>query len=338
MAGQDVAAGSRAKRPEQVESDLAQARMADILASRHSKKTVLLTTLTLPALAIKDGAVMRSTTTDITSSDNKPSPVFYNAYGHTNGTQTSIAHLFYNGEFFHEHFYLLGLGYRAYSPTLMRFYACDEHSPFGSGGINSYAYCSGDPINFSDPDGRWPQNPRVAHTTKSKLVKIHRPTPSVNLAAAPQQQQPGPSRPAGNLHREHGRPPRISDGFQKRWRVKHPQPLSSQTRQSYANRTGRLPESLDPLGYSRGTPRINSSETAVLHSWNTTNTRKFQYLDLKWSRVARFSVIEDRLAGLNPMDKLRRAFPKMPNRYLGNIIYSVDRYIAELRDPMKNTH
>ncbi|MCW7761476.1 RHS repeat domain-containing protein [Photorhabdus luminescens] len=49
--------------------------------------------------------------------------------------------------------YLLGNGYRAYRPDLMRFTAPDSWSPFGAGGINAYAYCEGDPVNLSDPSG-----------------------------------------------------------------------------------------------------------------------------------------------------------------------------------------
>lgn len=49
--------------------------------------------------------------------------------------------------------YLLGHGYRGYRPTLGRFNAPDSYSPFGSGGLNRYAYCRGEPVNRSDPSG-----------------------------------------------------------------------------------------------------------------------------------------------------------------------------------------
>lgn len=50
---------------------------------------------------------------------------------------------------------LLGNGRRAYNPVLMRFHSPDRLSPFGRGGVNTYAYCRHDPINYIDPDGHF---------------------------------------------------------------------------------------------------------------------------------------------------------------------------------------
>lgn len=54
------------------------------------------------------------------------------------------------------HIYLLGNGHRAFNPVLRRFHSPDTLSPFNRGGINAYAYCTGDPVNRIDPSGRIP--------------------------------------------------------------------------------------------------------------------------------------------------------------------------------------
>lgn len=69
--------------------------------------------------------------------------------------------------------YLLGNGYRAYSPVLRRFLSPDSLSPFGPGGMNSYVYCSDDPINASDPSGHVKVSAaRVAAKNKTLLELI----------------------------------------------------------------------------------------------------------------------------------------------------------------------
>lgn len=74
--------------------------------------------------------------------------------------------------------YLLGNGYRAFNPTLMRFNSPDSWSPFGDGGLNAYAYCAGDPVNNIDPDGHLGPWGRLARRyeviVKLKLGRIDR--------------------------------------------------------------------------------------------------------------------------------------------------------------------
>ncbi|AJC19555.1 RHS repeat domain-containing protein [Pandoraea pulmonicola] len=82
----------------------------------------------------------------------------YGPYGQeveTDGEPISV--LAYNGQWRDPVLegYALGNGYRLFLPGLGRFNAPDAYSPFGAGGFNSYAYCSGDPINYSDPTGHF---------------------------------------------------------------------------------------------------------------------------------------------------------------------------------------
>ncbi|MCR8933415.1 MULTISPECIES: RHS repeat-associated core domain-containing protein [unclassified Pseudomonas] len=79
----------------------------------------------------------------------------YSPYGHRPAEGGLFSLAGFNGEQLDPvtGLYLLGNGYRAYSPTLMRFLAPDSMSPFGAGGLNAYSYCLGDPVNRVDPTG-----------------------------------------------------------------------------------------------------------------------------------------------------------------------------------------
>ena len=85
----------------------------------------------------------------------KANPIAYSAYGEQSAEQEVATKLGFNGQFreANKGWYLLGNGYRAYNPRLMRFHSPDSWSPFGGGGLNAYMYCAGDPVNHSDPTG-----------------------------------------------------------------------------------------------------------------------------------------------------------------------------------------
>lgn len=79
----------------------------------------------------------------------------YSPYGHQSPDSSFSTFLGFNGERRDPvtGHYLLGKGYRAFNPVLMRFNSPDNLSPFGRGGVNAYAYCLGDPVNLMDPMG-----------------------------------------------------------------------------------------------------------------------------------------------------------------------------------------
>lgn len=80
----------------------------------------------------------------------------YTPYGSPSSLRPTSAGLGFNGQLKERPtgWYHLGNGHRVYNPLLMRFHSPDRLSPFGKGGLNPYAYCSGSPMNRVDPSGR----------------------------------------------------------------------------------------------------------------------------------------------------------------------------------------
>lgn len=85
----------------------------------------------------------------------QPDLLVYTPYGHPTAGKGLFDMLGFNGERSEAEtgHYILGNGYRAFNPVLMRFNSPDSWSPFGNGGLNAYAYCSGDPVNYVDAMG-----------------------------------------------------------------------------------------------------------------------------------------------------------------------------------------
>ncbi|WP_459748914.1 RHS repeat-associated core domain-containing protein [Pseudomonas sp. 3A(2025)] len=96
----------------------------------------------------------------------------YTAYGHLPMSSGLSSLLGFDGERRDPvtGHYLLGNGYRAFNPVLMRFNSPDELSPFGRGGLNAYAYCQGDPVNFRDSTGGIPSPVRLAAAQVDDLM------------------------------------------------------------------------------------------------------------------------------------------------------------------------
>ncbi|PYC25011.1 RHS repeat-associated core domain-containing protein [Pseudomonas mosselii] len=77
--------------------------------------------------------------------------------------------------------YFLGKGYRVFNPFFMRLSSPDSMSPFAAGGVNSYAYCLGDPVNRRDPSGHVP----VLNSLRQSIRRFSKNSPRQrNLAAS----------------------------------------------------------------------------------------------------------------------------------------------------------
>jgi RHS repeat-associated protein len=125
----------------------------------------------------------------------QPQPIAYSPYGHRSVVSALLSLSGFNGERQDPvtGHYTLG-NYRAFNPVLMRFNSPDSWSPFGRGGLNSYAYCMGDPINQTDTTGHFsngrpmpplpfPLRVKFAITNKIKNYKIAQMTRKIDKIA-----------------------------------------------------------------------------------------------------------------------------------------------------------
>ncbi|MBA6131413.1 MULTISPECIES: RHS repeat-associated core domain-containing protein [Pseudomonas] len=213
----------------------------------------------------------------------------YCPYGHHRNQVSKVSMLGFNGE--REDSltgnYLLGNGYRAYSPGLRRFLAPDSWSPFGKGGVNAYSYCAGDSINDVDPDGHAGFN----------RIRRH---PTILTADAP------PPQTAQHLNRSLNRQ-RLQTGNNSHTDPSPPTPNNQQPR---ANRNplangGRMPFE------DRRNPSVTLGEVVTLarelHEANLALARAPEYLKQLHNP-------EMRSEYLASLARIRREVPKQEDR------------------------
>ncbi|WP_448089457.1 RHS repeat-associated core domain-containing protein [Pseudomonas azerbaijanoccidentalis] len=117
-----------------------------LLASRRSRSSTTETSLLVTDQKRSILSASRNTLID---------SFVYTPYGYRSPQNHLLTVFGFNGELpdLVTGHYLLGNGYRAFNPILMRFNSPDSWSPFGRGGINPYAAFQSDPINKVDPTG-----------------------------------------------------------------------------------------------------------------------------------------------------------------------------------------
>ncbi|AVD87912.1 RHS repeat-associated core domain-containing protein [Pseudomonas sp. SWI44] len=110
----------------------------------------------------------------------------YTPYGHSALAKNPLSSLGFNGQPWQPSgTYALGNGQRNYNPKLGVFCSPDNLSPFSSGGINSYCYCGGDPINYTDPSGRT----RTKNPTLKPRSPLEQTSKKSNIATSSLQQK-----------------------------------------------------------------------------------------------------------------------------------------------------
>jgi RHS repeat-associated protein len=227
-------------------------------------------------------------------------PCRYTAYGHDNTALRT--RLGFNGELqnLQENLYLLGIGKRIYSPSLMRFYTPDSFSPFDAGGFNAYIYCSNDPINYTDPSGHT-RRPRTPPSGMNTPKRIDRPSSPIGAPL---------STPSWDASWDEGLYPlpspaaiptspvpstAVSDRFVA-------SPLAQTGRQSPVPGTSSaLYQPLGPrvkrTGFTRTKAPFTTAQLPELLSWNASSTTSLGGLSVAQTKLARELVIDSKKEG-----------------------------------------
>lgn len=268
--------------------------------------------------------------------------VAYNAYGYHTPHDIPPHRPAFNGHLLVNSQYLLGNGYRSYNPALMRFHSPDSFSPFGAGGLNCYAYCMNDPVNFSDPDGHSPRlrsNSLPGLKSEAKMSRIV----SGRVEKRPRRSSEGYYMSSSLMDETvqdilNGQPGWNTSGAPVQGSLQRGQASSSGqvTSSSMAGmRAGKGTVASDTWIYKR--QKLDNTDIEELRNFNAKSRHVFWGLDLEKSHELRVIAIDALAAGINVRGALRGSKLQPAHSTADRVADNISRALRRIRDKRGTT-
>lgn len=268
--------------------------------------------------------------------------VAYNAYGYHTPHDIPPHRPAFNGHLLVNSQYLLGNGYRSYNPALMRFHSPDSFSPFGAGGLNCYAYCMDDPVNFSDPDGHSPRlrsNSLPGLKSEAKMNRIV----SGRVEKRPRRSSEGYYMSSSLMDETvqdilNGQPGWNTSGAPVQGSLQRGQASSSGQVKSSSMagmRAGKGTVASDSWIYRR--QKLDNTDIEELRSFNAESRHVFLGLDLEKSRELRTITIDAMAAGINVRRALKDSKIQPTHSAVVRVADTVSRALKRIRSKREST-
>ena len=261
-------------------------------------------------------------------SQGQPEAVTYNAYGYHNPNDIPLHRPAFNGHLLLWYLYLLGNGYRAFNPLLMCFQSPDSQSPFAAGGLNCYAYCAGDPVNFSDPSGHSPRPRSVSLSGRMSESRMKRIVSGVIDKPAKRPRRFSESGTMSSSRMDQI----VQDALNTQPGWSHSgAPVQSRSQHdlvsSSAGATVAITGVRQPGNHSASLEQVGPAALAEFTALNKRNRHPFANMSIEDSRRARQVGMEARLNRANIASAVRAVFPDITQKTLISIRRGATRAI-----------